>query len=545
MAEGPSWYHPAAMPLPRGSRGLALVVFSALTIVHTWPLVTAPGRLSRNDHPDTLLNEWTIAWVAHEAPRAPWHLFDANIFHPDRDALAYSEHLTVPAAMGAPLFWAGASPVLVYNLVLLAGFALTGWAMSVLVWRWTGDWAAASIAGVVLAFNAHSFTRLPHLQAQHVEFLPFVLLAFDDLLREPSLRAALRLAAWFTLQSLVSVYLMVFTTVALAAGALVRPEDWWGARAKRLAPFVAVAAALAIAVNLPFLLPYERLGLVRPLDEVAFYSAQWRDYLATPARVHYSTWSAHFFGGTALFPGFTGLALALVAIVHGLPLSDRRARMTLAAGLAGIALSFGPHLPGYATLYRWLPLLQGVPAAARFGYLAIVATAVLAGFGVAALRARWSGTRWLPAATFGLFLLANADGFSAPIPYTNAEPLLPLYSRLRRDTDAVLVEFPFYPPDRTFHNAPYLLNATRHWRPIVNGYSGLVPASYVEHYRQLRGFPDERSIEALRTLGVTHVVVHDSDLRKWSSEAAADSVARTRDLISLDTNGDVTLYRLR
>jgi len=329
------------------------------------------------------------------------------------------------------------------------------------------------------------------------------------------------------------------------AGALARPEDWWGARAKRLAPFLALAAAIAIAVNLPFLLPYKRLGLVRSLDEVALYSAQWRDYLATPARMHYSTWSAHFFGGTALFPGFTGLALALVAIVHGLPLSDRRARMTLAAGLAGIALSFGPHLPGYATLYRWLPLLQGVRAAARFGYLAIVATAVLAGFGVAALRARWSGTRWLPAATFGLFLLANADGFSAPIPYTNAEPVLPLYSRLRRDTDAVLVEFPFYPPDRTFHNAPYLLNATRHWRPIVNGYSGLVPASYVEHYRQLRGFPDERSIEALRTLGVTHVVVHDSDLRKWSSEAAADSVARTRDLISLDTNGDVTLYRLR
>src|SRR5262249_28100306 len=488
-------------------------VFSALTIVHTWPLITAPGRLSRNDHPDTLLNEWTIAWVAHEAPRAPWHLFDANIFYPDRDTLAYSEHLAVPAAMGAPLFWAGASPVLVYNLVLLAGFALTGWATFMLVWRWTGDRAAAIVAGVILAFNAHSFTRLPPLQAQHVEFLPFVLLAFDDLLRQPSLRAAVRLAAWFALQSLVSVYLMVFTAVALAAGALARPEDWWGARAKRLAPFLAVAGAIAVAVMLPFLVPYKRLGLVRPLDEVALYSAHWRDYLATPARVHYSAWSAAFFGGTALFPGFTGLALAIVAIVHGVPLTDRRARMVFAAGIAGVALSFGPCLPGYATLYRWLPLLQGVRAVARFGYLAIVATAVLAGFGVATLRARYRGARWLPAATFGLFVLANADGFCAPIPYTDAEPVLPVYNRLRRAADAVVVEFPFYPPDRTYHNAPYLFNATRHWRPLVNGYSGLVPASYVTHYEQLRGFPDGRSIDALRSLGVTHVVVHDRELR--------------------------------
>src|SRR5262249_19207599 len=242
------------MPLPRRGRGLALVVFSALTIVHTWPLVTAPNRLSRNDHPDTLLNEWTIAWVAHEAPRAPWHLFDANIFYPDRDTLAYSEHLTVPALMGAPLFWAGASPVLVYNLVLLAGFVLTGWATSVLGGRWTGDWPAGVGGGVILAFNPHRFTRPPHLPAQHGAFRPFFLLAFDGLLQQPGVRAALRLAAWFTLQSLVSVYLMVFTIVALGAGALARPEDWWGARAKRVAPFLAMAAAIAAAAILPFLL---------------------------------------------------------------------------------------------------------------------------------------------------------------------------------------------------------------------------------------------------------------------------------------------------
>src|SRR6187401_1959573 len=110
-----------------------------LAIVHTWPLVLDPGRYSRNDNADTQLNEWILAWVQHQLPRDPLHLFEANIFYPAHDALAFSEPLIVPALIGAPLAWAGASPVLVYNLVVIAGLALTAFAMFVLVENWTGS----------------------------------------------------------------------------------------------------------------------------------------------------------------------------------------------------------------------------------------------------------------------------------------------------------------------------------------------------------------------------------------------------------------------
>ena len=86
-----------------------------------------PATLSRNDNGDTVLHEWIMAWVAHQVVANPLHLFDANIFYPERHTLAYSDHLFVQSMMGAPLLWAGASPVLVHNLVLMAGFALTGW----------------------------------------------------------------------------------------------------------------------------------------------------------------------------------------------------------------------------------------------------------------------------------------------------------------------------------------------------------------------------------------------------------------------------------
>src|SRR5437870_3493975 len=135
-----------------------------LTIVHTWPLATAPGTLSRNDNGDAQLNEWILAWVAHQLPRAPLHLFDANIFYPAKDALAFSEPLVVPGLLGAPFAWLGASPVLVFNLMMMAGYALTAFAGYALVYRWTGDGAAGMLAGSTFAFNTHTLTRLPHVQ---------------------------------------------------------------------------------------------------------------------------------------------------------------------------------------------------------------------------------------------------------------------------------------------------------------------------------------------------------------------------------------------
>ena len=526
----------------RRSSWLALALFAGLAVLHTWPLATAPASLSRNNNDDTILNEWTIAWVAHQAVADPAHLFDANIFYPDRRALAYSEHLIVPAAMGAPLLWAGASPVLVYNLLLLAGFTLTGWATWYVVSRWTRDGAAGILSGVLVAFNAHTLTRLPHLQAQHAEFLPLALLSFDALLTTPRLSHAVRLAIWFALQALVSFYLLVFTATALVVGFLVRPEDWWGPRARRVLPLLAVAGALAAVIVLPSLWPYKQLGLVRSLHEVALYSARWRDYLATPARVHYSLWSARWFGGTALFPGFIALAFTAIAIGRGDAFSDRRARMALAFGVAGMALSFGPAMPGYVALYTWVPPLAGIRSAARFGYLAIVATALLAGFGLAAMRARWRAARWMPIATIAVIALANLESLAAPVGYVAPELISPLHNHL--PPNAIVVEFPFYPPDRVFHNAQYQLESTRHWRPMLNGYSGVTPASYVDHYRELRGFPDARAIDALRAAGVTHVFVHYDAMRRWSGAAAVEALSHSTDLRLIDADTRVGLYTL-
>jgi hypothetical protein len=526
--------------LARKPAAVCLAVMLAATLVQTWPLVTNPAHLSRNDNADTKLNEWAIAWVAHELPRAPLRLFDANMFYPERHTLAYSETLFVQGVMAAPLLWLGASPVLAYNIVLIAGFTLSGWAMCLVVARWTEDWIAGVAAGLMLAFNAHTLTRLPHLQAQHTEFLPLALLAFDALLRRPRWRTAVWLAVSFALQALTSVYLLVFTTVALGVGFIVRPEDWANRRWLDVAPKLLLAAGLAVAILAPFLLPYWQLrnsGFTRSLDEAAYFAATFRDYYTTQGRFH--TWTG---GGSALFPGFAAVALTLVALLTGVAFRDARARMCFAFGICGVVLSLGPAaVPGFATLFSAVPLFQGLRTTSRFGYLGLVAVAVLGGYGLAALRSSLRGRHALRFALSGVALtIVFLDPFAAPIFYAPFDAIPAIYRIPSTEPNAVVAELPLAPPERQYRDASALLDSTLNWRPLVNGYSGFTPPGYVRRYAVMNAFPAHDAIAALGEAGVTDLFVHTDQY----DAAALATIRGEPSLREVASDGPVVLYAL-
>jgi len=505
----------------------------------------APGRFSRNDNFDTLLGEWMLAWVAHQVVRDPIHLFDANIFYPERRTLAYSENLVVQSLMVAPVLWAGGSPVLAFNLALIGGFALTGWAAAFVMRRWTGSWLAGIMSGSLIAFNAHSLTRLAHVQAQHLEFFPFVLLALDRLLASPKVTPALQLAGWFVLQSLTSIYFMVFTAVAIAAAVVVRPREWLGPRFRSFAPKAALAAGVAIAALAPFLLPYllesrDQAAFSRSLDEVALYSARLTDYLATGGTLHFELWSRRFWKGDGLFPGVTATALTLVALATGVAISDRRARMAVAFGGVAFALSFGPAFPLYSVVYRLFPAMAAIRAALRFGQITLAGFAILAGFGLAALHKRMA-PRWALPICLALLLTANAEALRAPLLYNRFGGIPPLFKALNTPSPAVVVMFPFYPPSAIWLNARYMLDSTAFWKPMLNGYSGFTPATYIEHAQHLGGFPDEASIRYLEGLGVTHVFVDNRSMR----QDVLSRLANIPELSLWGTDGNLEIYLLK
>ena len=535
----------------------AAALCALLAVIHTWPLASAPGTLSRNDNGDTMLNEWTLAWVEHQLPRVPAHLFQGNLFYPAHDALAFSEPLIVPAILGGPVAWLGGSPVLVFNLMLMAGFALTTLSVYCLVVRWTGDRAAGMLAGTIFAFNSHTLTRLPHVQAVHLYGLPLALLAADRLVVSGRWRDALWLAAWLAVLAYTSGYLIVFGILMIVVAIVARAADWLSHPA-RVAKALAVAAAVTAALITPVSLPYLRVArtehMVRSLGEAAIYSATLKNYVAAAGSIHMATWSTRLFNDPVdpLFPGICAVLCAAIAIGSAAirpgenRLLRRRVFMLAAIAAAGMILSLGTHTPIYGWLYRAFPPMQGLRAPSRFGNLFLLGVAGLAGFGLVQLRRRFEAKRWIGAVSIAVVVIANLEALRAPFQFTRFEGIPNVYTMVRdAPGSVVLAEIPFYQPFAIFKNADYVLASTLHWRPLMNGYSGYVPESYVRYADEFGSFPSDEAVRAMRRAGVTHVMVHLTRLERDGPEFERRLGAREDLELLAVASGGLRLYRLR
>jgi len=545
----------------------ALAFCVALTAAHTWPLASNPAVHSRADTSDYNLNVWAVDWVARTLPVDPLHLFDANIFYPQRLTLAYSEPLILQGVLAMPATWLGASPVLSFNLVLLAGFALSAWAMAWLVARDTGSWVAGLVAGSAVAFNAHNLMRLPHIQALHLELLPIVFVAIDRLLTTRRWPWAVLVGAGVALQATASIYLLIFTAWAAVCAWLARMPEWCG-RLRETAGWTAVAGVVCATLLLPVLWPYWELsrtaGMTRSLAETTQCAAGWTDYFYTGSRVHFDWWSARFRASAdANFPGIVVTALALSGVALG-GYRDPRTRTWAAVVAGSVALSMLPLLPGFAWLHSHVPAIGAIRCYSRAGQMALVGMAVLAGYGTArvlgaALRAAGGsaalaaeGGPSLPSprgarprgVALGILLLAlvNLEATRAPMWYSDFTGIPAIYDRLRDEPNAVAIEMPFYSGRMILGNSRYLVAATRHRKPLVNGYSGFQPRGYDDMGSTLRGFPSEKALDIMRSLGVTHVVVHRGT---GQMQRRRDLIAAQPALQLLDERDGIAIFRLR
>jgi hypothetical protein len=545
--------------LPRPAL-LAAIVFVALTVLHTYPLSLSPASRSLNHNVDAEQAEWTLSWIGHALRTDPRHLFDGNIFWPERQTLAYSDPVIMPAMFALPVRALGGSPVLAFNLAVLIGLALTGWAAWFVAWRWTGSATAALTAGALAAFNVHLLTRLPHIVAAQSWTLPLTFYLADRVATERRTRDAALLALCVTATAANSLYWLALAGIIVGVTMIVHARRWRGAL------MTGAAAAAGLVIALPVLWPYIELaktGATRPLESIVQFSATPAGYLASTTRLDRG-WTTRFYTHDVdvFFAGVAALALAVVGAAAAWRARAARARMTTLAIVAvvGIVLSFGPASTIYRWAYAWIEPLRGLRAVARFGYLYLLGVAFAAGYGVAAIERRVgrAGTgagpyddrigpsAAAPARVRGAARLAaglalatvTIEAWSAPIltlPFTGIPPI---YRLVADAPDPVhLVEVPFFPPDGMPGNGEYELNATAHWKPIMNGTSGATPESYREHAASFWYFPRDWAIDAIEQAGATHVMVH---LEKFTASEVRDielTLRHRHELWLLGTDG--------
>src|SRR5688500_18159945 len=234
----------------------ALLLCALLSVVHTWPIAWSPSQESLHLNADAEVNAWTLSWIAHTLPRHPLALFDGNIFAPEPHVLVYTDPMLIPALVGAPVRWLGGSPVLTYNLVLIAGLTLTAWAGWLVAYRWTGSSSAALLAGALLAFNGHLLTRLAHIVAAHMWGVPLALWASDRILDAPTRPRLLALTVVVAATAVTSAYTLalvgVCVALTMAAGLVLRR---WKAVAA-----IAAAVTGGLVLAIPILWPYVRFA---------------------------------------------------------------------------------------------------------------------------------------------------------------------------------------------------------------------------------------------------------------------------------------------
>jgi hypothetical protein len=457
---------------------------------------------------DPLFSMWRVGWVAHQIVTDPWHLFDANIFYPERLTLTLSDPVILPALSVAPLRALGVHPAVAYNVLLLSGFWLSGIATYLLVERLTGSARAAFIAGLSYACFGFRFEHYSHLEMQMTEWMPLALLALHLWLGRDSgsARYAIAFALAGVAQLYSSMYYAVFFLVyaaAIAAGLLASHRTPVRPLVRPLLVSAVIAALLAWPLAHAFT-GAEPMKGARGLYEVDFYSAAPFDYL----RVNrYSALWSPVLPSTlperTLFPGAAPLALAAVALAP--PLGTTRL-VYLAGLLVSVDGSFGLHGIAYPFYYQLISPFRGLRSPARFSALVALTLSILAGFGARRLLRR----RQSPAYQHAVFAALIAAVMIDAWPSLTLQPVWkeppPIYDPLRFAPNAVLAETPIL--EDAFDNIPYMYFSMWHWARMVNGYSGFIPKSYDDLHKAMLRFPDAQGIDALRRRGVTYVSVN-------------------------------------
>jgi hypothetical protein len=490
---------------------LAGAIGVIFTVFVTWPQAV---HLSTHvaAHQDAYFSLWRLEWIAHALRTDPRTLFDGNIFYPTRNTLAYSDAMLLEGLIGAPLLWAGVSPFVVYNLLLLSAIASSGVAMFVLVRRLTGSIPGAVLSAAIFTMAPYRIEHFMHLELQWTMWMPLTLWAVHRTIEKPSWRAGALAGMFLWLQVISCVYYGVFLAMLIAAlCGLVLIVD--SRRTVRAVPALVIGGLIAAALTAPYAWPYVKamrtLGGRDP-DEVARYSATFLSYLASPPQNWLWGWTNPRWGNVELnlFPGVTACALGLVA------LAARPRRWVLVyfllAALA-VALSFGSNGSLYSWLAHWTPGLGGLRSPGRFGILTCAMIAVLAGYGTAAIEQRIASRRRMSAVLAIALLLMTIEYANRPMMLMpQGDPAqTPLYRVLRMAPPGVVAELPLPTPSTLpGWEADYVFWSSAHWKPLVNGYSGYAPVDYVRTLERMSNFPDDRSIATLRGLDVRYVIVH-------------------------------------
>jgi len=450
------------------------------------------GQAAAGDHLQSGYNLWL---VGHQLGRgqAPW--VDPYSFQPEAGTVANLQGWL----FGVP-YWplvAALGPVVAWNVFILLSYALAGGVACAWLRELGLGRGAALVGGLAFAIAPYRVGQSTgHMLGPVSALLPLSLFAFERSRQLVSLTKrrfwlAIAAAALAAIPLSGQLHFAIGATAFFLAYAVARTRE----RGAVLGAAVGAAAAAAAGFAVRELVLVDSIAAGgRSLDSVAFYSADWADFVTRRVRE-----------GIEQFV-FVGWATPLLAVV-GLAALVRRRRYALGAVLTlgavvPMLLALGTKLPTYELLWRWLAPFRFPRVPERLMPIACLALAALVALALARVRA--------PAVLAAAVLLLLVDLRVPVYAAVAADERNGAYTALRGAPPGRLLELPVFRPEWHWGSA-YLYYSMRAPRERPGGYSTVAPLSADRLARRLgplscgRG---RRTLAHARQLGVRYVAIH-------------------------------------
>ncbi len=234
---------------------------------------------------------------------------------------------------------------------------------------------------------------------------------------------------------------------------------------------------------------------------------------------------------------------AAAAVVGVAPQSERWRIHLLVAGYLTLMLYllvFGPLVRGwgeelgrgpYWLLYQWVFPFRGIRAVGRIGQLWVLFVGALAGFALSWLLHRLPARRgWRAVVVLIVLSISVWEYRTWPLPYEEAGPAVdPIDDWLaEKPGDFAVLHAPLQPGNQPWRETRFMLGSTRHWKRLVNGYSGFFPADYTDLTQA--GALTPEFFKLLRAdFPVRYLLVHDDWLANEEQHARLRRLLRPND----------------
>lgn len=379
--------------------------YLVLSCMYAWRTVVHFTTHLAGHGGDGFQNLWNMWWFERALLDGanPW--FTPMLHHPHGTTLLFHTLSPFNCTLALPFDWMFGQPA-AYNLVFLFSFAASGFTMYLLARELFEHRLGAFLAGCVFTFSHYHFAHAQgHLNLTAMEWTPLYLLGLVRVWRRRRLSDGVLMGLALALATFCDVYYALFGLATALLAALVqlvrRPRE---ALARPVLYATGLGAGVYLATGgilLIAMLAAHATTEFMPTHDARYWSADLQAFFVPGWISAYGGWfesiNARWTGNSAeccQYLGFSVLALCVMAVAWRA--GGRRPWAWVGLGAVGLVMSLGPRLhwgggilegiPLPFDLVTWVfPPLEMSGAPIRWHFLALVATAVLAGGGAAML----------------------------------------------------------------------------------------------------------------------------------------------------------------